>query len=40
VKSVKKIVDNEEIPEPKIVKDEGEYNVIKETPESEIQLEL
>jgi hypothetical protein len=40
VKPVKKIDDNEEVPEPKIIKEGGEYKVVKETLESEIQFEL
>jgi hypothetical protein len=40
VKTVKKIVDEEEIPEPKIIKEDGVYKVIKENPDSEIMKEL
>jgi hypothetical protein len=40
VKPTKKVDDFEEVPEPVIIKEKGEYKIIKETPDSEIQLEL
>jgi hypothetical protein len=38
--AIKKVVDNEEIPEPKIIKENGEYKVVKEIPDSEKAMEL
>jgi hypothetical protein len=40
VKPTKKVDDYEEVPEPEIIKENGEYKVIKGTPDSEIQLEI
>jgi hypothetical protein len=40
VKPVKKVDDFEEVPDPKIIEEDGEYKIIRETPLTEIQLEL